>query len=212
MTVHFEGKSSRSRSAEWGICFPLQLQNSCSCAPVISLTHVVCAKCYKANIWVKRCGPDPANGRFGKNFLFIYPLPLLIDVRRGTKGNNFHFKPSMESDLHCIIQTAVKCIICTNYTVQYGVHFVLMHFISFAGRVRQTEHALIMEFCCCSYAKWFAVLVHFTGDCEETHMHTDSGSMCTHILFVPACVCTCETHTRGKSVCVWSLGQVAFMN
>lgn len=70
----------------------------------------------------------------------------------------------MESDLHCIIQTAVKCIICANYTVQYGVHFVLIHFISFLGRVKQTEHAWIMESCWCSYAKWFAAFVHFTGD------------------------------------------------
>lgn len=151
--------------------FASQLQNICSCAPVISSTHVVCAKCYKANIWVKRWGPDPANGCFGKNCLFIYPLPVLIDVRRGTKGTDFHFKTSMESDLHCIIQTAVKCIICANYTVQYWVHFVLMHFIPFSGRVRQTEYAWIMESCCCTYAKRFAVLVHFTGDCEETHMH-----------------------------------------
>lgn len=210
MTIHVEGKSSQSRSAERGTCFPSQLQNSCSCAPVISSTHVVCAKCYKANIWVKRCGPDPANGRFGKNFLFIYPPPVLIDVRRGTKGNDFHFKTSMESDLHCIIQTAVKCIICANYTVQYEVHFVLIHFIFFLGRVRQTEHAWIMESCCCSYAKWFAYYRRL-----KRHICTlrpDSGSMHAHILCVPVCVCTCEAHTRGESVCVWSLGQVAFMN
>lgn len=47
----------------------------------------------------------------------------------------------MESNLHCIIQTAVKCIICANYMVQYEVHFVLIHFIFFQGTVRQTEHA-----------------------------------------------------------------------
>lgn len=168
--IRFEAKASPGQQNE--VCdFAVQLHNSCSWAPVINSTHVVCAKCYKANIWVKPSRPDPAIGRVGKNLQFINPLPVSIDVRGGEKGNNFLFKTSMENDLHCIIQTAVKCIICTDYTVQYWVHFVLMHFISFPRRVRQSKRAWIMESRFCTYAKRITAPVHFTGDGEETHTH-----------------------------------------
>lgn len=79
-----KNKASRGQQKEV-YDLAVQLQNSCSCAPVISSTHVVCAKCYKANIWVKPSGPDPANGRFEENFLFINPLPVSIDVWGGEK-------------------------------------------------------------------------------------------------------------------------------
>lgn len=164
--IRFEEKASPAQQNEV-YDFAVQLHNSCSWAPVISSTHVVCAKCYKANIWVKPSGPHPAIGPFGKNLLFIIPLPVSIDVRGGKKGNNFLFKTSMENDLHCIIQTAVKCIICTDYTVQY-MHF---HFFFRLSKTERTRMNNTRESCFCTYAKRIAALVHFTGDGKETHTH-----------------------------------------
>lgn len=97
----------------------MQLQSSCSCFVVISLTHVVCTKCYQANSWVKRRGPDPPNGIFRENTFssFLISCSCLSGCKWKVKYPPW--KVSTESDLHCIIQIAVKCIIHSNYMVQY---------------------------------------------------------------------------------------------
>ncbi len=107
----------------------MRLRNSCSCSVAISLTHVVCTKCYQANSWVKSRGQDPPNGIF-RGRLF---LPFLISWSylsgRKWKVKYPPLKVPTESDLHCIIQIAVKCIIRSNYTAQHWVCFEFMHFI-----------------------------------------------------------------------------------
>lgn len=109
----------------------------------------------------KRAGPGPANRIFGeKLFLFFSPRCLCLT---GCKWMEKHplLKVSTGSDLHCIIQIAVKCIICSNCVVQFWMSIVYfwIHVCRFfpplflRRRPHPASHAWIMECCCCMYAK-----------------------------------------------------------
>lgn len=121
----------------------------------------------------KRSGPDPPNGILGEKkpfLIFFFSFSCLC--LGGCKWKEKHplLKVSTGSDLHCIIQIAVKCIICSNCMVQRSVNAACfwIHACRFSRRLTQTgSHIWIMDGRCCMYAKWFSVLLHFTRDWIE---------------------------------------------
>lgn len=163
----------------------------------------------------KRTGPDPANGIFGEKNLFSFFFSSSCLCLGACKWKEKHclLKVSTGSDLHCIIQIAVKCIICSNCMVQRWVNAVCfwIHACHFSRRLTQTgSHIWIMDGCCCTYAKWFSVLLHFTRDWIKKKIILISVTICACIPHSCLSVCRCAADTQGKTcVLVSDPGQVA---
>lgn len=137
-----------------------------------------------------------------KTFSHIFFFFLCLG---GCKWKEKHplLKVSTGSDLHCIIQIAVKCIMCSNCMVQRY----------FSRRLTQTgSHIWIMDGCCCMYAKWFSVLLHFTREWikKNQNLILISMTICACIPRSRLSVCMCAADTQGKTcVLVPDPGQVA---
>lgn len=151
----------------------------------------------------KRIGPDPGNGIFGEK-LFLFFSPPVASVSQGCKWMEKHplLKVSTGSDLHCIIQIAVKCIICSNCMVQCRVsvvHFQIhvCHFFSFlslslflffeetnTSRITRMNNGILLLYVC---KNCFMVLLHFTREWRGGKKNTrivhfkrcSNVSMCT---------------------------------